>query len=96
MKKHYSKILWGAVMIASLSGTVAIGNAVVNGNKPAAVQETSVSEVTEAPKADVTPVTTTYTYYYRVYGGWIQKRLWNRTYGCWAQPKWKNVQRVKK
>ncbi len=95
MKKTYSKILWGAVMVAALGGTCAIGTTVMNGSKPAVSQE-AAAVTTEAAKAEVVPVTTTYTYYYRVYGGWIQKRLWNRTYGCWAQSKWTNVQRVKK
>ena len=42
-----------------------------------------------------TPTGSTYVYYYRVFNGWLQRRLWNRTLGKWAWSTWHDVKKVK-
>jgi len=42
-----------------------------------------------------TPAGATYVYYYRVFNGWLQRRLWNRTLGKWAWSTWHDVKKVK-
>lgn len=93
MKKHLNKVLWAVVMLVVLTAALTITTGIIN---PAS-QEKAQVEATETIKAEVPKASRTavkYIYYYREYNGWIQKRLWNRTAGKWADPYWHNVQKV--
>ena len=70
--------------------------------KAAVIPEVS-EQIPEAGHAEAIPqpglyarrTSAVYVYYYRTFNGWLQRRLWNRTYGIWAWSTWHNVKKVK-
>lgn len=99
MKKHIDKILWGMIMVITLTATMATGTFFTAKKEAAQKQVTqAVSEELEVdlskPKTAIR-TTAIKVYYYRVFNGWLQRRLWNRTYGRWEWSTWHNVQRAK-
>lgn len=101
MKKHLNKALWGIIMVITLTATLATGT-FISGKKEAATQKQFTQSVSsEELEVDLSkPKTAILTtaikvYYYRVFNGWLQRRLWNRTYGRWEWSTWHNVQRAK-
>ena len=103
MKKHLNKVLWGIVMVVTLAITMAAGSSFTTKMETAARQRYYSQAVSsEAPEVDLSkPRTAVRTsaikvYYYRVFNGMLQRRLWNRTYGKWEWSTWHDVQRAKK
>ncbi|MDO4977348.1 MAG: hypothetical protein Q4E53_08815 [Eubacteriales bacterium] len=93
MMKHLNKVLWAIVMLVVLTATLTITTGIFNPkSQPTAQVESTITA--QIPHGSRTAIK--YEYYYRVYNGWTQKHLWNRTAGKWAEPYWHNVERVKK
>lgn len=103
MKNQLEKALWGLIMVISLTATLAAGS-FFSARKETAVanqRHYSQSTLNEEPEVNLSePKTAVRTsaikvYYYRVFNGWLQRRLWNRTLGKWEWSTWHNVQRAK-
>ena len=100
MKKHLDKALWAVIMIATLTATMATGT-FISAKKETANRAQMTQAVSQELEVDLskpkTAIRTTAikVYYYRVFNGWLQRRLWNRTYGRWEWSTWHNVEKVK-
>ena len=100
MKKNLSRIIWTGAVALSLTATLAVGSVITS--KKADPQTPQTQQVRQADadtdsmnQIQAQEVTVTYTYYYREYNGWLQRRLWNRTYGKWAWSSWRNYKKLK-
>lgn len=102
MKKHFDKALWGLIMIITLAATMTAGSFFSAGKENAAATQKQYTQSISSEDLEVdlsnpkTAVRTTAikVYYYRVFNGWLERRLWNRTYGRWEWSTWHKVQKV--
>lgn len=96
MKNMLQKMLWGMIMLVTLTCTLTAGLVITNHKATPQAQVASV-EANEASapseKAYAERTAHVVVYYYRKHNGWIQRRLWDRTIGKWVDPIWHNVQR---
>ena len=97
MKKKLYKALWGLIMVITLTSTLAVGS-LFSAKKENTTASQTINEELEVdlskPKTAIR-TTAIKVYYYRVFNGWLERRLWNRTYGRWEWSTWHNVQRAK-
>lgn len=99
MKKTLINILCGAVMITSLTATLALGNILIHGISDkeeihiATAEEMELNQNSnpEVDKPIAEREACIYVYYYRVYKGRLQRRKYNRTFGKWAESSWHDV-----
>ena len=102
MKKHLEKSLWGLIMVITLTATLAAGSLFSAKKENATADQSQYSQaVSNELEVDLskpkTAIRTTAikVYYYRIFNGWLQRRLWNRTYGKWEWKSWHDVKRLK-
>ena len=102
MKKHLNKALWGLIMVITLTATLTAGPLLTKKIEKAAANQTQYSQAINNEDLEVdlsrpkTAIRTTAikVYYYRVFNGWLERRLWNRTYGRWEWSSWHKVKKV--
>ena len=103
MKKQLEKALWGLVMVISLAVTLTTGsflsakmkNAITNQRHYAQTVTDEELEVDLSKPKTAARTSAIKVYYYRVFNGWLQRRLWNRTLGKWEWSTWHDVKKVR-
>ena len=98
MKKRLDKALWGLIMVITLTATLATGT-FFSGKKAAYPKHYAQAVTDEELEVDLSKprvaerTSAIKVYYYRVFNGWLQRRLWNRTLGKWEWSTWHDVKR---
>ena len=60
-----------------------------------AQQDKMQNAIDSSDRIQAERMSSTYVYYYRIFNGWLQRRLWNRTRGEWAWSTWHDVKKVR-
>lgn len=98
MKNTFEKAIMVSMAAITLCFTMIFGSKLLtNEVKPENqyVQNTQIQVESNMPNLQPEQVKMTYVYYYRTYKGWVQRRKWNCTLGCWVDARWINVKQAR-